>query len=373
MSDRSLEFDVAAIGAGIAGLICAQQLRQQGYSAIVLEKSRGVGGRVATRRLYDTCADRGAPFLQPTGALTQQWVQALCQEGIVVPWTDRRYRMEAGNSHPIPSPPHWCSYYAAPTGINAAAKFLARNLEVWRNCRVQSLTPSDNQTWTLGLEVTGEISRPSQIRAKAVVVAIPAPQALMLLKSSDAGVPSEFLDRLSDVEFDPCISVVAGYPPSRQRELVEAEFRARSLSFPPESPLREIVWESSKRKNSQQPVFVFHSSPDFAERYLDATDLEPAGKELCDRAAEWAIPWFDRPEWIQVHRWRYAFCRRPLTEPLLSASTALPIVCAGDWCGTDRIETALQSGLTAAEWVNDRLHRLPVPPQASLWSAIAKG
>lgn len=50
------KFDVAVIGAGMAGLICAQQLQRAGYSVVMLEKSRGVGGRMATRRVSDTRA-----------------------------------------------------------------------------------------------------------------------------------------------------------------------------------------------------------------------------------------------------------------------------------------------------------------------------
>lgn len=33
------------IGAGISGLVCAQQLALAGYSVLVVEKSRGLGGR----------------------------------------------------------------------------------------------------------------------------------------------------------------------------------------------------------------------------------------------------------------------------------------------------------------------------------------
>ncbi|MGL5196126.1 MAG: FAD-dependent oxidoreductase, partial [Chroococcales cyanobacterium] len=77
MSDRLVEFDMAVIGAGIAGLTAAQSLRSLGQTVVVLEKSRGVGGRVATRRLYDTQADFGAPFLDPRGMLSQGLVQVL--------------------------------------------------------------------------------------------------------------------------------------------------------------------------------------------------------------------------------------------------------------------------------------------------------
>ncbi|MCT7962166.1 FAD-dependent oxidoreductase [Laspinema sp. D1] len=399
MSDRIVEFDIAVIGAGIAGLTAAQSLRSLGQTVVVLEKSRGVGGRVATRRLYDTQADFGAPFLDPRERLSQQLVQVLSRAGIVVPWTDTVYQVEPtplrvglyGQSLPPqatrenssltsglgmnPAVTLSAPYYVAPTGINAVGKFLARQLEIWRCRRVQMVTPTDNGYWHLELEGMGEVGDaaiPLAVRAKAVVMAIPAPQAVMVLESGESGLRGEFVDRLKAVEFDPCISVMAGYPASKQRELVQAEYRGRSLLFPPESPLRGMFWQSSKGSGATQPVFVLHSSAQFAERYLDATDLEAVGRELCDRVGEAVFPWLKEPEWMQVHRWRYAFCRRSLTEPLLTATTPLPMVCAGDWCGDRQIETTLQSGLAAAEWVSDRLGGGPMPPVASLWEAIAQ-
>src|SRR6478672_4303562 len=54
VGDSSFVFDVAVIGAGISGISCAQQLRQVGYRVVVVEKSRGLGGRMATRRVQDT-------------------------------------------------------------------------------------------------------------------------------------------------------------------------------------------------------------------------------------------------------------------------------------------------------------------------------
>lgn len=374
MSDRIVEFDIAVIGAGIAGLTCAQQLRCLGQTVVVLEKSRGVGGRVATRRLYDTRADFGAPFLDPRGILSQQLVQVLSRSGTVVPWTDTVYQVQEGDCSLHPVATRSTPYYIAPTGINAVGKFLARHLEIWRCRRVTGITPTEEKRWHLELEAMGEAldAVPLAVRAKAVVMAIPAPQAVMLLESGNTGLPSRFIDRLKAVEFDPCISVMAGYPASKQRELVEAEYRGRSLVFPPQSPLRGLFWQSSKSSGATQPVFVLHSSAEFAEQYLEAKDLEAVGRELCDWAGKSVIPWLKDPEWMQVHRWRYAFCRRSLTKPLLSATTPLPIVCAGDWCGDRQIETALQSGLAAAEWVSDRLGGGPLPPVASLWEAIAQ-
>lgn len=358
-------FDVAAIGAGMAGLICAQQLQQLGYQVVVLEKSRGVGGRVATRRCPGTRADHGARFLEPTTELVRELVMALSNHHIVQPWTDRFDRFNPDDRELIPSS-NWCPYYIAPQGISAVAKFLATDLNICLSSRVQKIQPNDrNDGWRIILESTEEVT------ARTVVMAIPAPQALMLLEEETTGITSDFLDRVRSVEFDPCIAVMAGYPAERQQDLAQNKPVWRGLVFPPDRDLAWISWESSKRKASTQPVFVLHSSAEFAKHYLDATDLQPAGDRLLARAAECAMPWLDAPEWMQIHPWGYAFCRQPLPESILSTQSPLPLVCAGDWCGGDRIEGALASGFEAARWVNGQLQDFPLPPLASFWHKIS--
>lgn len=140
--------DIAVIGAGIAGLVCAQQLSQAGYSVLVVEKSRGLGGRLATRRLHGTWADHGACYLKPKGEL------------------------------------------------------LGRFVEILLNQRVIAITPTPENSWRLTLESSNE-----ELTAKALVVAIPAPQTVMLLSPlGESVLDAVFLDNLRSVEFYPSIS-----------------------------------------------------------------------------------------------------------------------------------------------------------------------
>ncbi len=346
-------FDVAVIGAGMAGLVCAQQLHCSGYKVVVVEKSRGLGGRVATRRLHDTCADHGACYLEPKGELPARLVQLLYDRGIVQVWTDTHEYSQKQLKSVTLSPG-----YVAPNGMSAIAKFLAAGLEIERSQRVEAITLQQASQgfplhWHLTLETNNHstLTQPSELIAKAVVVAIPAPQAFTLLQSL-VNIPADFLEQLRCVEFDPCLSVIAGY----SAQLHQPPFW-KAITFVDDSILGWIGLDSSKRmETGQSLVFVLHSSANFARQHLEEPDLQPIGHQMLTRASEYLLPWLNDPEWMQIHRWRYAFPSRPLKSAYLAAQTDLPLVCCGDWCGGKRIESAMHSGIAAAEEVNRQMY-----------------
>lgn len=339
--------DVAVIGAGMAGLVCAQQLHLAGYKVVVVEKSRGLGGRVATRRLYDTCADHGACYLKPKGELLGRFVQLLCDGGILQLWSNT-YKYAQNQLNKVTDP-----VYVAPDGISAIAKFLAAGLDIRRSQRLTALN-LDFVNWTLHIN-SDDITKSLELTAKAVVMAIPAPQALSILQQEANTVPAVFLEQLSRVEFDPCLSVIAGYPTQ-----LHPPPDWKAITFVDDSVLRWIGLDSSKRTTAQSSVFVLHSSADFARRHLEAKDFQPMGHQMLAYASECLQLPLKHPEWMQVHRWRYAFPSRCL-DSALSAQTELPLVCCGDWCGGDQIESAMHSGIAAAEELNRQMYSLSLP------------
>jgi renalase len=329
-------FDVAIVGAGLSGLICAQQLHQAGYRVVLVEKSRGLGGRVTTRRLQDTCADRGLSYLISTGELTTSFVELLQAQNIVTVWTDtvHEFRADFGLKAVKGSP-----LYIAPKGMSEVARFLAKDLEIQLSKRVVSLN-LNHDFWHLQVE-----NSYAEIVAKAVVVAIPAPQALTLLEPIAA---PEVLDSLRKVEFSSCISVIAGYAADMPLPLWQA------VTVMDDDTLAWIGNDSSKRPGKTPPVFVFHSAAKFAQTYIDMEDLQPVGQQLLNRAAK-VFPELANPDWLQCDRWRYAFPTEPLTDNCLNVGTPQPIVCCGDWCGGINLEGAMRSGLAAADRINQVL------------------
>lgn len=348
-------FDVAIIGAGVAGLACAQQLHQSGYRVVVVEKSRGVGGRMATRRLETTCADHGVRYLEAQGKFLPPLIEVLLQRGILQAWTDDVYQLNSAQPEVTnESELSEITRYIAPAGMTVVAKFLSTGLEIWLNRRVEAITPTAENTWHLTLNSPDETCK--ELTAKAVVMAIPAPQALMLLEPLAEKITAEFLDSLRSVEFAPCITVIASY---QNEQLSLPSWKACSISH--NSDLAWIGLDSSKRPNATAPIFVLQSTAEFAHCYLDTEDLKPIGQQLLSSAAELLLPGLDNPDWFQVHRWRYAFPNRSLSQDYLYSATPLPIIGCGDWCGGNLIESALNSGISAASEINHQLQQRNLP------------
>ena len=79
--------NIAIIGAGMSGMICARNLKDAGYEPIVFEKSRGVGGRMATRRTNEGLQfDHGAQYVTAKNKHFQSFIDRAVSEGYAAHW-----------------------------------------------------------------------------------------------------------------------------------------------------------------------------------------------------------------------------------------------------------------------------------------------
>jgi renalase len=200
-------FEIAVIAAGVAGLTCARKLQQAGRQVVVFDKSRGLGGRLATRRLAGTHADHGVCYLQPKGAAFGQLIDELVNEQILRVWTNGIHRLSGDGV--LQPPVKFAPCYAAPSGATAIARYLGQNLEIINSQAITEISPMGNG-WQLS-------SADGQWNAEQVVVAVPPAQALAITEGASEAIAGMVNDhycseQMSRVNFTTSITAIAIFP-----------------------------------------------------------------------------------------------------------------------------------------------------------------
>lgn len=379
---------VAVIGAGIAGLSCAQQLTQAGMNVTVFEKSRGPGGRMSTRRAEpaDTHSDHtwqcdhGAQYFTARDPLFIAQVQRWQQSGVVAQWQGtiktigQRPDVSGNSAAGIPAtdkPLPVTERYVGTPRMTAPAHQLASGLRIMSGARIVKMSASA-KGWHLQQENDTNTSGPF----RHLVLAIPAQQAGELLAGlladqltsqaphTHAVEHALFLSR--QLALRPCwalmlniadICTSTGNKTPGQPINSQAEFDAAFVN--PDSDRPHIVsWisrDSSKPGRPQSPgeTWLVHATPAWSEQYLESDPNQVQDILLAE---------FRRLTGItadvsasSLHRWRFAQTGELHTQKHLSpgslwipdmngAADGASLGLCGDWLNGGRVEGAWLSG-----------------------------
>jgi hypothetical protein len=317
--------DVVVVGAGLSGLACARALADHGHRVRVIEKSRGPGGRTATRREGTWRFDHGAQYFTVRDPRFRRWVQSWLDDGLVAPWTGRVVALERGAVGPESDR---TERYVGVPGMNALCRHLAEDLDVTWRTRV-SRVERDGDRWRL----TDDDGADLAVADAVVVSAPPAQTAEMLADAAPA-----LADRARSVDMAPCWAAMAVF----DRPL-DLPFDG---AFVRNSPLSWVARDASKPGRPDHEAWVLHAGPDWSQAHLEL-EREDAAAQLLEAFRD-AVGRLDADALhLAAHRWRYALPREPLADPCLF-DRGLRMAACGDWCGGPRVEGAFLSGCAAA-------------------------
>ncbi|MBT8429206.1 MAG: FAD-dependent oxidoreductase, partial [Gammaproteobacteria bacterium] len=299
---------IAVIGAGIAGLAAARTLQDQGHSVTVFEKSRGPGGRASTRRYGEVGYDHGAQYFTARDTTFQRAVTAWQEAGVVDRWPARMGLVEDGQ---ILTSPDGRNRFVAVPGMNALGKHLARDLTVCRQARVAP-PRFESGGWQLHDEAATELGV-----FDALIVAVPAPQAVELLRPQ---APA-FADTAAAVRYDPMWALMV--------EIADGDPIGFDGLFVRDSPFRWIARNHAK-PGRQGRSWIAHADADWTRANLDIP-----GDQAAALLTEALIEMLGVPTQsvmaLGAHRWLYSLVAEPLDVGTLYEHERHLAVC-GDWC-----------------------------------------
>ena len=322
-SDRFSNSSCIVVGGGITGLIVATILQRRGIEVTVLDKGRGIGGRLATRRIdrgepNEGVFDYGTQYFSLEHSSLQPWIDEWLDRGLIKEW----FGTDADSTR-----------YCGVNGTREIAKYLARDLDVHTSSRVVKVR-YDRQ-WLI------ETEDDRQYRADILVMTPPVPQSLALLDASGIALPPDIRSSLERVSYYSCIAVLA---------LLE---KPSQIPAPGGIALEDesLIWLADNYQKGISPhgyAVTLHATPKFSDTHWDSDDAEIADKLFSAASDYLGSP----PIQYQVHRWRYSLPKTFYHQPYL-ALTELPLLLAGDAFVAPKIEGAMLSGIAVGKAITE--------------------
>lgn len=319
---------VGVIGAGVSGLAAARDLTRTGHQAVVFEKSRGFGGRCATRRKDGFTWDTGATSIAPRGKRIEDVMLHELDPSELVRidapiYTHSNLRVSPGD------PRKNVDRYVYRSGINKFAKLLGDGLDIRFETTIDSLT-REGDRYRVGDEVFD-----------GLILTPPVPQTSLLLWSLGESRP------IAGVRYRSSLSILLGYdvptPTVPYFAVIEVDQR---------HPMIWLSIESIKcegRAPQGGCAIVVQMAPAFSHDYY-----ERGNDWLVQVATEFVAhlygPTFATPVVSDVMRWKYA-SPESITSFENANSDASRLVITGDGFFGGRIEDAFESGVRASEFL----------------------
>ncbi|PKO61808.1 MAG: amine oxidase [Betaproteobacteria bacterium HGW-Betaproteobacteria-18] len=336
----------AVIGAGMAGITCARTLVQAGHQVTVFEKSRGLGGRMATRSSAFGSFDHGVQYftardprflqaLETTPKLCKRWsansVQVLDELGHVT-------------APGLPShDAHWVAVPGMKSLVSGWAEPLLAGGRIELQTRVMRIEPDavKPRQWQLrteGLDGTQHVFSGFD----GVLLAIPCAQAHKLLQTSEQSKP--WIKQLEQVKVAPCWTLMLAFPQAMQPGLsaLGPQWNAARSTH------HRIAWlarESSKPGREPIERWTVQASAAWSQEHIH--DDAPRAEAKLLKAFSEVTGIRAEPAHVDSQRWLYAKTIQRLGKShLWDAKKGLGL--CGDWCLGHRVEDAFVSGLELA-------------------------
>ena len=305
--------NIIIIGAGIAGLMCAQRLIKSGQNVSVLDKSRGVGGRVGTRRIENGVFNHGASKIPDfrTQAGLPEFVKTYFEKAI-----SERTLVAHGTN------------LTAFSSMKTLTNDLSLGIDIEKEIEIVAL-----KNKKIGVELHFKNNPQAQHHKSILIFAIPQPQVLSLLKN-------EFREISKLIE------------PASMYASISGLFAFKEPLSQNEGGLEDnniIALHENSRvgQDLKLDCWTIHSKKAYGQNWSHL-NKEEIKKRLFKDFKGLDFQRFSKPVYAAGHRWRYGFTDQSLNANYIYDENKKIGIC-GDWCRGDTVIDAAISGVSLAE------------------------
>ncbi|MCE2929101.1 MAG: NAD(P)-binding protein [Candidatus Caenarcaniphilales bacterium] len=321
---------IAIIGAGLAGAWLARKLSDAKFDVTVYEKSRGSGGRTASRTLDDIDIDLGAQFIEANNNNFLDFIKSMIRKDILIEWQNFNLRTFDASTQELQGEilPAFTKLYLPVPKMNILAKSLLENLVVHYSTKISRIT-DDNQLFDEEDNLLSQYD--------LVISTAPPRQSLTLFEGNKA------FDVLSNIQMSSNYALAL-----LSKNFHIFDYDGLNIQ---NSLLNWVGINSQKPQRSQRYTSVIlHADSAWTSEHLDI-DSEEISKKMFSEFLHICKPENFVIKQKSLHRWLYARAINPLGAPYILASNK---AACGDYMLGDNLEAAwLSADILANKIIND--------------------
>lgn len=317
---------IAIVGTGISALAAAHSLKPHA-DVTLFDKSRRVGGRLATRNLGPHQFDHGANFFNVKTATFKDWIQPMVDKGILQCW--RGVFAEFDGNKMISKriwnddPPH----YVGVPDMNAMPTYLAKDLDIHRQTKITKIERADK--WSLTDDQGNSFDG-----FDWVIITAPAAQTQALMP-----ICFYHMNAIENVKMMACFTLMLGFEEPLPLPFTASVVKNADVSW--------IAVNDTKPGRNSAFSLIANASNRWSDAHLD-DDHDTIIDHITHVTSHIINMDLPKPSHTHLHRWKYANALKQ-KPPLHLVDTTNQLAACGDWCTQGRVESAGLSGLQTAD------------------------
>jgi len=313
---------IAIVGAGLSGIILAQKLKNIGEVKI-FEKSRGVGGRMASRVKDDFSFDFGAQFFYAKTAEFQHFLQPFIEQKILNSWCGNFAEIDDCKITNLREWPQEKNHFVPSPKMNQLCKELSRDLDISLQTRVAKIEKIEKK-WQIFDDKNNFLGEFDWL-----FFSIPAPQLLELIPAQ-----CNFFEATKKIKMLGCFALMLGFEKPLNLQFDVALVKNSIISW--------ISCENSKPQRKNSASYTILARNGWADDNME-NDIEIVKKQLIEEFEKIIQQPIEDLIHQDIHRWRYANIGKQKNNVKFFVDNNIQIGACGDWFIQGRVEACFLS------------------------------
>ena len=313
--------NIAVIGAGLSGITFASMIKEKSNIKI-FEKSKGVGGRMSTRKDLPFIFDHGAQFFEIKNTAFMNFVSELFTKKIIRPWNFKLAYFEKNNLKKIKILQNKDNFFVGVPNMDSIVKYLSKDQNVILETKIER-TEKLKDKWYLY-----DQKKKTHGPYDWVILTLPAQQSLELITKKIS-----FYSQIKKIKMIGCFSLMIG-----MKKSLNLNYDAALIQ---NNDIRWLAVNNSKPCRFGGQSLLINSSFQYTAKNVNSP-RNKVMQHLLSAASNLISYELSNSIFIKLHKWRYVEAITSPDENYFIDHNEKIAVC-GDWLINSRVEGAFLS------------------------------